>query len=81
MQYFFLPLYASLISVRWTNDEIRFLCYYFPLDKNCAQWDSLCNPLLLLFKILVFDFIEAIKLGAVLGLKILISGFLTELMK
>ena len=49
--------------------------------KICAQWDSLCNPLLMLYKIVVFDFIEAIKLGAVLGLKILISGFLTELMK
>ena len=34
----------------------------------CAQWDSLCNPLLLLYKILVFDFIGAIYLGAVLGL-------------
>ena len=51
------------------------------LIKMCAQWDSLCNPLLLLYKILVIDFIEAIKFGAVLGLKILISGFLTELMK
>ena len=30
----FLPLYASPISVGWTNDEIRFLWYYFPLDKN-----------------------------------------------
>ena len=49
--------------------------------KICAQWDSLCNPLLLLYKILVFYFIEAIKLGALLGLKILISGFLAELMK
>ena len=49
--------------------------------KICAQWDSLCNPLLLLYEIIVFDFIEAIKLGAVLGLKILISGFLAELMK
>ena len=29
----------------------------------------------MLYIILVFDFIEAIKLGAVLGLKILISGF------
>ena len=67
----FLPLYASLISVGWTNDEIRFLWYYFPLDKICAQWDSLCNPLLLLYKIVVFDFIEAIKLGAVLGLRFL----------
>ena len=47
----------------------------------CAQWDSLCNPLLLLYKILVFDFIEAFKLEAVFGLKIQISGFLTELMK
>ena len=42
---------------------------------------SLCNPLLLLYKMVVFDFIEAIELGAVLGLKIRISGFLTELMK
>ena len=49
--------------------------------KICAQWDSLCDPLLLLYEIIVFDFIEAIKLGAVLGLKILISGFLAELMK
>ena len=49
--------------------------------KICAQWDALCNPLLLLYKILVFDFIEAIKLGAVLGLKILISSFMAELMK
>ena len=77
----FLPLYTSLISVGCTNDEIRFLWYYFPLDKKCAQWESLCNPLLLLYKIEVFDFIEAIKLGAVLGLQILISGLLTELMK
>ena len=30
------------------------------LIKICAQWDSLCNPLLLLYKILIFDFIEAI---------------------
>ena len=60
----FLPLYASLISERWANDEIRLLWYYFPLDKICAQWYSLSNPLLLLYKILVFDFIEAIKLGA-----------------
>ena len=74
-----MPLYALLISIRWTNDEIRFFWYYFPQDKTCAQWDSLCNPLLLLYNILAFDFIEAIKLGAVLGLKILISGFLTEL--
>ena len=51
------------------------------LIEISAQWDSLCNPLLLLYKMLVFDFIEAIKFGAVLGLKILISGFLTELMK
>ena len=49
--------------------------------KICAQCDSLCNLLLLLYKIVVFDFIEAIKLGAVLGLKILIYGFLTEMMK
>ena len=41
---------------------------------------SLCNPLLLLYKILAyFYFIEAIKLEAVLGLKTFISGFLTEL--
>ena len=33
--------------------------------KMCAQRDSLCNPLLLLHKLLVFDFIEAIELGAV----------------
>ena len=65
----FLPLYASLISVRWTYGEIRFSWYYLPLDKVCAQWDSLCNPLLLLYKILVFGFIEAIKLGGVLGLR------------
>ena len=51
------------------------------LIKICAQWDSLCNPLLLLYKILFFDFIEAIKLGAVLGRKILISSFQTELMR
>ena len=39
-------------------------------------------PLLLLYEIVVFFyFIEVIKLGAVLGLKILISGFVTELMK
>ena len=44
-------------------------------------WDSLCNSLLLLYKEVVFDFIEAIKLGAVLGLKIHISGFLTKVMK
>ena len=49
--------------------------------KICAQWDSFYNPQLLLYKIVVFDSIEAIKLGAVLGLKSLISGFLTELMK
>ena len=50
--------------------------------KICAQWDPLCNPLLLFNKISVFFiFIEAFKLEAVLGLKILISGFLTELMK
>ena len=34
-----------------------------------------------MYKVLVFDFIETIKLGAVLGIKILISGFLTESMK
>ena len=34
------------------------------LIKICAQWDSLCNPLMLLYKIVVFDFIEAIQLGA-----------------
>ena len=34
--------------------------------KICAQEDSLCNPLLLLYKIVVFDFFEAIKLGAVI---------------
>ena len=28
----------------------------------CAQWDALCNPLLLLYKIVFFDFIEAISL-------------------
>ena len=77
----FLPIYDSLISVRWTNDKIRFLGYYFPLVKICAKWDSLCNHLLLLYKILVFDFIEAIKLEVLSGLKILIFGFLSELMK
>ena len=50
-------------------------------EKKCAQWDSLYNPLLSLYKVLVFDCIEAIELGSVLGLKILISGFLVELMK
>ena len=65
----------------WRNDKIRFLRYYFPLDKICAQWDSLCNPLLLKYKTVVFDFIATIKLGAVLGLIILFSGFLTELVK
>ena len=28
--------------------------------RICSHWDSLCNPLLLLYKILVFDFIEPI---------------------
>ena len=51
------------------------------LIKICAHLDSLFNSLLLLYNILVFHFIEAIKLGTVLGLKIHISGFLTELMK
>ena len=50
----FLPLYGSLISVGWTNNEIHVSWYYFPLAKICAQWDSLCNPLLLLYKIVVY---------------------------
>ena len=58
----FLSLYASLISVGWTNGEIRFLWYFVILDKICTQWAQVCNPLLLLYKILDFDFIEVNKL-------------------
>ena len=36
-------------------------CGIFSLSiKICAQWDSLCNPLLLLYSILFFYFIDAI---------------------
>ena len=67
----FLPLYASLISVRWTNDEIRFWWYYFSLDRNIHCVILCCCCINYYF----FYFIEAIKREAVFGLKMLSFRF------